>query len=83
MKAYTDSRSSPSGVFCKISFYKSIAKFTGKHLLQNLFSKSSCNFIEQETPAHVLFHEFCKISNHSFFCGTLLVAGQSYVDKNI
>ena len=55
-----------TGVFCKKGVLKNFAKFTGKHLCQNLFSNKftglkACNFIKKETLAQVFPCEFCEI----------------------
>ena len=49
------SRSSRPEVFCKTGVLGNFAKFTGKHLCQNLFfnkvAGAACNFIKKETLA--------------------------------
>ena len=56
----TKGRSGHPKVFCKKSFPKNFAKFTGKHLCQSrVFNKvESCNFIKKETLVWVFFCEF-------------------------
>ena len=51
---------------------RNLAKFTGKHLYQNLFFNKVadlevCNFIKKETLAQAFSCEFCKISKDTFF----------------
>ena len=53
---------------------RNFAKFTGKHLCQNLFYNKvaglrpeACNFIKIETLAQVFPCEFCEISLKTFF----------------
>ena len=47
-----------------------LAKFTAKHLYQNLFFNKvmeACNFIKKETLAQVFSCQFSKISKNTFF----------------
>ena len=64
-------RSSRPEVFCKKSFLRNFAKFTGKYLCQSLFfnkvAGQACNFIKKETLAQVFSCEFCEISKNNFF----------------
>ena len=54
-------------MFCKKGFLRNFAKFTGKHLCQNLILIKLQNFIKKTTLAQVLFCEFCEISKNKFF----------------
>ena len=54
-------RSSRPDVSCKKGILRNFAKFSGKHLRQNLF------FFKKETLAQVFSCEFCKISENTFF----------------
>ena len=65
-------RSSHQRCFVKKGVFRNFAKFTGKHLCQNLFFNKvagggACNFIKQETLAQVFSYEFCEISKNTFF----------------
>ena len=57
------------------------AKFTEKHLYQNLFfnevAGQACNFIKKETRAQVFSFEFGKISKHTFYYRTPLVVASA------
>ena len=53
-------------MFYKKSLLKNFAKFTGKHLNQNLFFDSPAIFFKKAL-AHVFSSEHCKISKSSFF----------------
>ena len=57
------------GCFCKKGFLENFAKFTGKHLCQSLFFNKV-----SETPAQVLFCEFCEIFKNTYIYRTPLVA---------
>ena len=61
-------RSSRPDVFCKKGILRNFAKFTGKHLCQNLF------FIKKESLAQEFSCEFCEISKNTYFYRTSLVA---------
>ena len=65
-------------MFCKKCALKNFAKFTGKHLCQNLFLLKSqaevYNFIKKETLTQVFSHKFCEIFKNTFCDRTLLVA---------
>ena len=64
-------------VFCEKGVLGNFAKFTGKHLCQNLFINKVAglfNFIKKETLAQVLSCEFCKISKNTFSYRTLPLA---------
>ena len=65
-------RSSRPEVFCKKSVFKSLTKFTGKHLYQSLFFKK--NFIEKETLLLAFSCKFYEISKNTFSYRTPLVA---------
>ena len=64
----------PPKVLCK-KVLRNFAKFTGKHLCQNLFfnkiSGQVCNFIKKESLAQVFSDEFCKISKNTFLAERL------------
>ena len=52
----------PPEVFCQKSVLKNFAKFTEKHLCQNVSARASaCNFIKKETVVHVFFCEIYEI----------------------
>ena len=53
-------------VFCKNGVLRTFAKFTGKHLRQNVFFNKVAGFIKKETLAQVFSCEFCEISENSF-----------------
>ena len=62
-------RSTRPKMRCEKSVLRNFAKFTGKHLCQNLFFNKvaglrfkACNFIKKETLAQVFSCEFCEIS---------------------
>ena len=71
-------RSTRPEVFCKNGVLRNFAKFTGKHLCQNLFFNKvvgkACNFIKKESLAQVFSCEFCEISKKTFFYRTPPVA---------
>ena len=71
-------RSSRPEVFCEKAVLGNFAKFTGKHLCQNLFfnkvAGGACNFIKKETLAQVFSFEFCEIPKNTFSQRTPLVA---------
>ena len=57
---------------------KNVAKFTGKHLGQNLLlikgmKVSACNFIKNETLAQAFSCKFCEIFKNTFFTEHLWV----------
>ena len=73
--------SSRQELFCKKGVLRNFAKFTGKHLCQNLFfskvADQACNFIKKEILAQVFSFEFCKISKNTYSYRTpLLVASE-------
>ena len=47
---------------------KNFARFTGKHLCQNLFLNkvAGCTLLKKEPLAQVFSYEFCKISKSTF-----------------
>ena len=59
------SKLQPPEVLCKKSALRNFAKFTGKHLCQNLFFDKvvdvACNFIKKETLAQVFSGEFFEV----------------------
>ena len=63
-------RSSRPDVFCKDGVLRNFAKFTGKHLFQNLYFNKVAgvvfNFIDIKTQAQVFSCEFFKISKNTF-----------------
>ena len=48
---------------------RNFAKFTGKHLVQNLFFNkvAGLSLVKNKTLAQVFFCEFCEISKNIFF----------------
>ena len=62
--------SSRQEVFCKKGVLRNFAKFTGKHLCQNLFFNKvaglACNLIKKEILAQLFSFEFCKISKNTY-----------------
>ena len=66
--------SSRQELFCKKGVLRNFAKFTGKHLCQNLFfskvAGQACNFIKKEILAQVFSFEFCKIFKNTIFYRT-------------
>ena len=67
----SDSRSSHQEVFCKKGVYKNLAKFTGKHLCQNLFFNKSdgvrpATLLKKRTLTQVFSFEFCGILKNTF-----------------
>ena len=69
-------RSSHQRCSVRKSVLRNFAKFTGKHLCQNLFFNKvadlACNFIKKENLAQVFSSEFCEISKNTFFTEHLL-----------
>ena len=62
-------------------FYKSFAKFVGKHLRWSLFlSKLACSFITIETPAQVFSCECNEIFKNTFFYRKTSLLLHIYVD---
>ena len=63
-------------MFCKKVVVKNFAKFTEKHLCQNLFFNKAavkchaCNFIKKEPLVQLFSWEFCEIFKNSFFYRT-------------
>ena len=62
-------RSSRPEVFCKKGVFKNFAKFTEKHLCQNLFFNKvaglrSVTLLKQETLTQVYSYDFCEISKN-------------------
>ena len=57
----------------KKDILRNFAKFTEKHLCQNLFFNkvTGLNFIKKETLAQAFSSEFCEISKNNFFAGHL------------
>ena len=75
-------KSSRPDVLCEKGVLRNFAKFTGKHLCQNLFfnkvAGGACNFIKKETLTQVFSCEFCDISKNTFFNRTPLVAASDW-----
>ena len=76
-------KQSPGGVLWK-SVFKNFAKFTGKHLCQSLFLKSTLKvcFIKKEAPAEVLFCEFHKVFKKAFLVEHLWLLLKVYLNEN-
>ena len=66
-------------MFCEKAFLRDFAKFTGKHLCQNLFFNKVAGlfFIKKETLAQVFSCEFFEISKNSFSYRTPAVAASA------
>ena len=78
-KLFAYSRSSRPEVFCKNGVLRNFAKFTGKHLCQNLFFNKvaglrPATLLKRETLAQVFSFEFCEISKNTFSYRTPPVA---------
>ena len=58
------SRSSCPNMFCKKGVLRNFAKFTGKYLCQSLFFNK---VFKKVTLVQVLYSEFCKVSESTFF----------------
>ena len=75
-------RSSRLQMFPKICALKNFAIFTGKHLCRSHFLKKlqawGAQLCYKETPAQVVFNEYCKIFNSGFFYRTSPMAGSVY-----
>ena len=88
---YKTSRSSHWMCSVRKGVLRNFAKFTGKHLGQNLFfNKVAClrpepyNFIKKEVLAQVLSFEFCEISKNTFsYRAHPVVASGSFVIRGI
>ena len=70
-------RSSRPEVFCRKGVLRNFAKFTGKHLCQNLVFNKVAG-VKKESLAQVFSCEFFKISKNTFFHRTPLVAASIY-----
>ena len=61
-------------MLCKIGVFKTLAKFTGKHvcwrLSYNKIAGLACNFIKRETTTQVFSSKFCEIFRNTFYYGT-------------
>ena len=74
-------------MFCKKVVVKNFAKFTEKHLCQNLaFNKAAvrpqaCNFIKKEPLVQLISCGFCEIFKNTFFYRT--PAGVASLDNKI
>ena len=70
-------------MFCKKDVLRNVAKFTGKHLYQRLFSDKvaglACNLIKKESLAQVFSCQFCEISKNTVFSGTPQVAAPKII----
>ena len=64
--------------FCEKGVLRNFAKFTGKHLFQNIYFNKvtglACNFIKNDSLAQVFVREFCETSKSTFFYRTDHVA---------
>ena len=60
-------RSSRPEVFCKKGVLENVAKFTGKHLCQDLFFNKVLNFIKKGTVEQVLSCVLCEIFKNTLF----------------
>ena len=71
-------------VFYKKRVFKNFAKFTGKHLCQSLFLKSTLKvcFIKKEAPAEVFFCEFHKVFKKAFLVEHLWLLLKVYLNEN-
>ena len=80
-------RSSRPEVSCKKDVLRNFAKFTGKHLCQNLFfnkvAGQVCNFIKKEVLAQVFSCEFCEISKNTFSYRTPPVAASEFTSCDL
>ena len=76
-------RSSRPEVFCRKGVLRNFAKFTGKHLYQNLYYNKAVGLRAATlfTLAQVFFCEFCEISKKTLFHRTLLVASSVIITK--
>ena len=76
--------SSLSQILFKMSFYKNLGKFTGKHMCQSLFfnkvAGASCNFIKKEILVQVFASEFCKIFKNIFLTEHLWTTTSVYAN---
>ena len=77
-------RSSRPEVFCKKGALRNFAKFTGKHLCQNLFFNKvaalrPAALLKKETLAQEFSCEFCEISKNTFSYRTPPVAASGYL----
>ena len=70
-------RSTRLEVFCRKGVLRNFAKFTGKHLCQNLVFNKVAD-LKKESLAQVFSCEFFKISKNTFFHRTPLVAASIY-----
>ena len=71
-----NTKSSHPDVFCEKGVLRNFAKFSGKHLCQDLFFNKvagACNFIKKEALVQVFSCKFCETSKNTFFYRTPLV----------